>query len=555
MKPPGSAATVAAAPRRTRSERQRQIVAVFTRHGFGLLVRRSPVPVPGRSRMAGGPESLRAALEELGPTFIKLGQILSTRPDLLPDDYIQALSSLQDQLRPIDITELRDVIRQELGAFPEELYGWFDCNAFATASIGQVHLARLKSGENVVVKVQKPSIDNDIELDLAILNNLARIAVKRLDSPLVQNIDEVVTRFSDTLRDELDYVREGHNAERFAHQLGNKAGVKAPRIYWALTTKRVLTMERINGVKITDLRAISIIDVDRKRLAPDLANLIVRQIFDFGFFHADPHPGNFFIQPNGTIGVIDFGMVGTLDEGTRRALVLLLAAWVQGDIDGLVDGLFRLGVVQGGSHNGALHADLRWVLGRYHDVQLADIHLGRVMDDVFRLIRRHRMILRGDLALMAKTLVMYEGLGLMLDPEFVLVTEVRHSMYAALRRLLLPRPDAYSAALNLHALLDLSASSPQRAQRLLGQLERGELGVTVQLSQLDPLLHQVGRLINRVVLALLAAALILALTRMLDTVEAHGSPLLVSVFIVALLGTIAICLWVLLSMLRSGHLK
>jgi ubiquinone biosynthesis protein len=513
---------------------------VFRRHGFGLLVRRSPLRLPGRSRVAGGPESLRAALEELGPTFIKLGQILSTRPDLLPEDYIQALSMLQDQLHPLDTAEIAGVIRQEFGATPEELYGWFDPKPFATASIGQVHLARLKSGESVVVKIQKPGIDRLVESDLSILSDLARLAEDRVPSPVVQGLDEVVARFSDTLRDEMDYVREGRNAERFTRLFGCDGGAKAPRIYWAFTSKRVLTMERIGGVKINDLEALNMLQIDRKRLAHDLANVAVEQVFHYGFFHADPHPGNYFVQPDGTFGVIDFGMVGTLDEGTRRAFVLLVAAWVEGDVDGLVEAVSRLGVIQGRVESGMLKSDLRWLLGRYHDAQLAEINLGQVLSDAFRLIRRNRLVLRGDLALMAKTLAMYEGLGQTLDPEFVMVTEVQPAVHAALRGLLLPRPDLYSAALNLQALLDLGTNFPQRVRRLIGQVERGELGVQAQLPQLDALMRQASHLINQIVLGVLTAASLLGLPFLLRTAEDHGSPLMVIVLLSAVLITFAI---------------
>jgi ubiquinone biosynthesis protein len=526
-------------------------MAAFTRHGFGLLVLRVPVPLPGRNRLARSPEGLRAALEELGPTFIKLGQILSTRPDLLPDDYIQALSTLQDQLSPIDTAVIRTVIQSELGAPVEELYAWFDPKPFATASIGQVHLARLHSGETVVVKVQKPGIDQQVELDLSILHDMARLAVERVDSPLVQNLDEVVLRFSDTLRDELDYVREGRNAERFTRQFGYNGDVKAPYIYWAFTTKRVLTMERIMGVKVNDLQALSGLNVDRKQLARDLANVTVRQIFEFGFFHADPHPGNYFVQPNGVLGVIDFGMVGTLDEGTRRGLVLLVAAWVQADVDGLVDALFHLSIVQGGIEIGALQADLRSLLGRYHDATLADIHLDEVLSDVFRITRRHHVLLRGDLALVGKTLAMNEGLGQSLDPQFVMVTEVRPSVDAALRRLLLPRPDIYSAALNLQAFIELGATFPQRAQRLLGQLERGEFTVQARLPQLDSILGWAGRLINRIVLALLVAASILGLSQLLNVASTHNVGWLVVIIALGLLGTLALAIWLVLSMVHT----
>ena len=513
------------------------------------------MPLLRRMRLQGGPESLRNALQELGTTFIKLGQIMSTRSDLLPEDYIVALSTLQDRLPPVPIEDVRSMILHELGASPEELFAGFQEAPLATASIGQVHAATLFDGTEVVVKVQKPGIVDEVELDLHILHDLARVAASRIDSPLVLNLVEAVEHFSDALRDELDYTTEGRNVERFAQAMEGTPRIVVPRVYWMYTTPRVLTMERLFGVRIDDLTALTASGVEPRQVAHDLANMVFREIFDQGFFHADPHPGNYIVQASGAIGVVDFGLVGALDEATRRDLLLLLAAWVRSDVDGLAEGLISLGVARGGTGIAQLRGDMRRVLGRYYGARLQDINMGRVLGEIFRLARRHNLMLRGDLALMGKTLAMHEGLGLVLDPRFHLVEVARPYVEGALRRMYLPRPDAQAAALNLGALLELAGTFPQRTQRLLSRLERGEMGVAVRPEGVDSLMRDLNRMVNRLSVSILAASFIVGLALLLQlVVSTHGSHILLALFAGGLLAAGMVGLWLLLSMYRSGRL-
>ena len=548
----------AAEPRRTRLGRQRQVVTVLSRHGFGLLVTRSPLPLPAfsRSRLRGRPELLRAALEELGTTFIKLGQILSTRSDILPEDFIAALSTLQDRLPPVGVEAVRGVIQSELGAPPETLFAAFDPVPLATASIGQVHAVTLHSGERAVIKVQKPGIAREVELDLLILRDLSKLAVDRLDSPVLRSLEEAVEQFSDSLREELDYVHEGRNADHFRELLGADSSIRAPRIHWDLSSHRVLTMERIDGVKVNDIAALRAQEVDRASLARDLAGSVLQQIFEFGFFHADPHPGNYLVTPEGHLAVVDFGMIGTLDEATRRELLLLLAAWVKGDAEGMAEGLIGLGVARGGAESASLRTDMRRVVARYHDARLQELHLGRIVGEIFHLARRHHLILRGDLALMAKTVVMQEGMGLALDPQFHLVEAARPYVLGALRRLYLPKPDAQDAALGLLGLLDFASNFPQRAQRLLSRMERGDLGIAVRPEGIEGVLRDLNRMVNRLSVSILAAAFIVGLALLLQVVEnSHGSLLLLALFAGALLASAVLGLWLLLSMYRAGRTR
>lgn len=541
--------------RRSRLGRRRQVAAVLTRHGFGLLVQRSHVPIPGRARLMGGPESLRIALQELGTTFIKLGQILGTRSDLLPEEYIVALSALQDRLPPVAPAEVRAVIAEELGAPPEEVFARFDDMPLATASIGQVHAATLHDGTEVVVKVRKPGITEEIELDLLILQDLARLAADRIDSHLVQNLEETVGHFADGLRDELDSTIEARNVEHFAAGLDPRVKVVVPCVYWDYTTSRILTTTRFQGVKITDLPALTSQGVSPRWLARELARMAMHSIFINGFFHADPHPGNYIVQADGTIAVIDFGLVGRLDDSTRRDLVLMLAAWVSGDGDAMAESLIALGVAKGGSEFSQLQSDMRRLVTRYHGARLKDIQAGRMLSDVLRLARRRHLMLRGDLALMAKTLAMHEGIGLALDPYFHLPTVARPFVQSALRGIYLPPPNARTAAMNLGALIDLAGTLPRRAQRLLTRLERGEMGIAVRPEGMDPLIRDLNRMVNRLSVSILAASFIVGLALVLQTVvSTHGSRILLVLFAGGLLLAGALGLWLLVSMYRAGRI-
>ena len=474
----------------------------------------------------------------------------------MPEEYIDALTSLQDSLAPIDFDAVRGVVERELGSPPEKLFAYFDPVPMATASIGQVHAAGLPDGTSLVVKVQKPGIAAEIELDLQIVHNLSRLAAARIDLPLIWNLEEIVDQFSDGLREEVDYLHEARNAERFARLVADNTNLVVPAVHWDFTTSRVLTLDRVDGVKISDLAGLGRNGVDRCRVARALSGSVLQQVFDHGYFHADPHPGNYLVRGDGVIGIVDFGLMGVLDEGTRRDLLLLLASWVREDADGLTDGLLALGVARIGTSSQELRSDMRRVLGRYHDARLQDIALGKVLADLFRLARRHHLVLRGELALMAKTLAMHEGLGSRLDPQFHLVEEARPYVEKAMRRLYIPRADRQAAALSVGAMLDLTTSFPQRALRLLGRVERGDIGVVVRPEGMDPLMRDLNHMVNRLSVTILAAAFIVGLALLLQVVEtSHGSLFLLFLFAAGLVGAVILGLWILVSMYRAGRVR
>jgi ubiquinone biosynthesis protein len=307
--------------------RYRQISEILIGHGFGAILGqigldshlnlprrllRRPVDGNGLSTA----EHVRLALEQLGPTFVKLGQILSTRPDLLPPDYLAELSRLQDNVPPADWETVKSVIETELGGALEDKFTGFDPTPIAAASLAQVHQATLPGGEKVVVKVQRPGIRRIIDLDLTILQDLARLAQDRISWMGMYDLPELAEEFALQLRAELDYRREGHNADRFRANFKNELHLHVPKVYWNYTTSRVLTQEFISGIKISDVAALDEAGYNRHQIALYSARFIVQEILEDGFFHADPHPGNIVVMPGEVIGMMDFGTVGHLDPPT-----------------------------------------------------------------------------------------------------------------------------------------------------------------------------------------------------------------------------------------------
>lgn len=422
----------------SRRGRLLQVVAVLVRH-LVTGVRRARTDLAGAQKGGRGRAVARAlaweardGLADLGPTYIKLGQVLSTRPDLVPPVLEEALASLQDSAPTVALEEVRRSIRDALGAEPEALFACFAEEPLAAASIGQVHAATLADGRAVVVKVRRPGVVGLVELDLGILRAGAR-ALSLLPGPL-RRLDVVgfVAEFAATIRAELDYLSEGHNADRLRPQL-EALGVHVPEVVWSRTSAAVLTLERIVGEKIDDLEALDAAEVDRGRLARTLAEVYLSMVFVGGFFHADPHPGNLFVEPGGRLAMVDFGMVGTVAPEIRRGLVEILLALAGNDIARSARALRDLGVVPGGVDEAQFTVELEQLTGATVDVPLRELRLAPLLTQLMTVGRRHRLHFPRELALLVKTVVMCEGLAARLDPEFALAPVIGPFVAAGMR--------------------------------------------------------------------------------------------------------------------------
>ncbi len=368
---------------------------------------------PGRS----GAEHLRDALLELGPTFIKLGQVLSTRPDLIPPTYEEALASLQDSGPPIPFSEVREAIGHELSRDPAEAYAWLGEEPIAVASIGQVHPGRLFDGREVVVKVRRPGIIPTVDSDLAILQILAKLAIfGRRRRVVLGFIDE----FATTLRTELDYVAEAGSADQIRPSL-SALGVHVPVVFWELTTSGVLTQERVFGTKITDFPMVEEMGVDLRSVARDLAYAYLKMVFTDGFFHADPHPGNFFVEADGRLAMVDFGMMGTVTTPIRAALVEILLALATKDSMRSSAALRALGIVPSDVDEVHFAAELERLISASVELPAGEKRVAPLLADFMAVSRRHHLRFPRELGLLIKTVVMCEGLVARLDPTFALL--------------------------------------------------------------------------------------------------------------------------------------
>ena len=493
--------------------RSREIASVLIGHGWDYLLhnpengRVKPKRLQHRPPLT-RPEHLRSALEELGTTFIKLGQILSTRADLLPPDYLAELSKLQDSAPAVPFEVIREAIHKELGQPIEQVFRQFDPKPLAAASIGQAHAATLKDGTEVVVKIRRPGVVEQVDEDLKILKELANAVNGRLEFAARHDIPGIVEEFSETLRAELDYVREGHNAERFAENFADERGLHVPRVYWETSTARVLTLERIRGTKISDVGSLDKQGIDRPALARFATDVVMRMVCEHGFFHADPHPGNFFIEPDGTIGLIDFGMVGVLDDQTQDHLADLLIYVNQQDADRLVDALLDLGVTRKRIDRASLRRDVQHLMSTYWGLPLGELRITALLNDVSAAMRKNHLRLPANLSLLLKTVIMIEGLGVKLDPEFRLTTALES--YAD--RLIMRKYSPIKLIRNLgQASLDLArlgTEMPQHLRRIVSATENGSLQVGMRPEGFDPIINRFERISNRIVLGVIAAAFI-----------------------------------------------
>ena len=506
--------------------RQRQIAEVLVRHGLGYLLEplgfehlrsleRGLRRVEPRDSTPTPAERLRRVLEELGPTFIKIGQLASTRPDLLAPEYRLELAKLQDAAPRLPPGVIRPVIESELTSSLEAAFASFDFEPLAAASIGQAHAATLHDGTEVVVKVRRPGVVELVEQDLEILRNVAARADRRWESAARHDFAGLADEFAQSLRGELDYLQEGRNAERIAANFAGAADVRIPRVFWETTTSRVITLERIRGIKITDTAGLDAAGVDRRELVERATRVMAKMVFEDGFFHADPHPGNYFIEANGRIGLIDFGMVGSLNERLRDQLGRLLIALMRDDPERVARALVALGGSTGRVDVARLGEDLDPVLSRYQGKGLGDISVGTVGADLLEVGRHHGLRIPRDLALLIKTFVEEEGVAAELDPDFRIIAGLAPYATSRLTAQLSPAALARRAERLGLDLAELSVDLPADLHRALDRLAAGDLEMHLPRAELEPLLSRAERLANRIAASILIAGGAAGLARLL----------------------------------------
>lgn len=520
-------------------QRYRHILTVFTRHGFGFALSHFPAeplwlrdlhPVPERER-ASLPAHFRQALEELGPAFVKLGQMLSTRPDLLPPDYIAELSRLQDRVKPRPWEEMRPVLEASLEAPLSEVFGEITIEPLASASLAQVYAAKLRTRQKVVIKVQRPNIRPNIRTDLEILHDLARYAQEHTPLGQVYDLVEIAEDFAHTLHNELDYTIEGRNADRFRRNFAGEEAVHIPWVYWEYTTERVLVLEYIEGIKINDIEAIDAAGYDRGKIANNAARMIVQEVLQDGYFHADPHPGNFVVMKDEVIGAMDFGIVGYLSHTDRVNLIRLSNVAVQEDAKGVTDALIHIGAAPPDVDRDSLTRDIERLLHYYSGVALKKIRMDDLIDDVMPIAFDHHLKLPSNFWLLGKTLAMMEGLGLKLAPDFDIFAFASPHVTRLTIETLLPGRRWMQEMIRLGlAWGDLLEQLPHAGRLLIDRFEKGE---PIKLSIDRRNLAAVDRMVTRLALSLIISGMIIGLAWLTPVVTEAQAHWIVQAFVIA----------------------
>jgi ubiquinone biosynthesis protein len=498
-------------PRRAGNVRRfSQISRVLVRHGFGFVfdVRRDRREKKGLQEFL-APNfgvRLRRTLDDLGPTFVKFGQVLSTRSDILPEGVLSELQKLQDTAKPMPAGVAQKIIERELGAPVDEVFASFDPVPLGSASIGQVHKAVLRGGETVAVKVQRPEAPGRVAGDLELMRDFAALLDRRFGRRLFVDVGALVAEFEVVVRRELDYSAEAENARRFA---ANFAGTRVviPAVYLDLSTPKVLTEEFIEGTRFRDIRPLSFTPSERRRVATMGADAIFRMAFEDGFFHGDPHPSNLLLTPSGDLALLDFGMVAYMSQGDIEALSRLFIAVIQRDASAALRGLERLGVSYAIEIRGDLVRDLREFLNKYSGLSVGEVTLGQALSELIALARRYRLRMPPVFPLLTKALVTAEGLARSIDPT-INVYEVARP-YA--QRLLSERyrPRNVVEVVEEHALeyARYAEELPDQVSLILTEFADGEIEVQLEHGGLDELFGSVDVLANRVVFAIVTAAL------------------------------------------------
>jgi len=543
-----------------------EIAQVAVRHGFGYVFRRNRIGylIPGRNGDELDPDApasergrrLREMLDELGPTFVKFGQLLSMRPDVLPPDIIAELRGLQDDVRPFSFELAKESIEEELGQPIERLFLEFEQLPMAAASIGQVHRAVLPNGHRVAVKVQRPGAPRQIEADLSLLHQAARIAKERVRALDFIDTHELVDEFARSIRQELDYRLEARNAEIFRRNFAGHPHVKIPRVYWSYTRTRVLTLEYLEGTQVADVDELDLTMDDRRQLAYLMTEAWMTMIFRHGFFHGDPHPANVLVlgRPD-QIGLVDFGLAGKLTDSDISKATRLFIDAANENVDVLPKRLADLGVRYPPEREEQFVAELRELFYRYYGARLSDIDPLQVIREGFALIYRVNLKLPTRFLLVDRAVATLGSVGIELYPEFNVFEVAKPYARSLMIRRFTPRRIAQSASREAVNLTQIARELPYQVHDTLEQFRDGQIEVGFVHKGLDEFMQKVDIVFNRLIVALIVAGGLIG-SSLLGAFVTVG-PSVFGINFLAVIGFVlsgALGIWLFLGILRSGRI-
>ena len=548
--------------------RLHEIASVFIRHGLGDFVHR--IGIAGVLERAGAilqrspandaatldpAQRMRMALEELGPTFVKLGQVMATRVDLFPPRWIAEFEKLHAEVKPVSFEALVPELTRALGRSPFEVFRDIDTRAHGAASIAQVHRAKLKDGTPVILKVRRPGVRETIEADLRLLRRVSDLIESEIPEARRYRPAEIAEQFARSLERETDFATETRNIERFAKNFAGDPHIVIPRIYPEWTSDVLLVQEHIEGVPGTDPAAVEKAGLDRKLLAARGADAFLKMILVDGFFHADPHPGNVFFLPGNRIVVIDFGMVGRLSPQRRKQVIDLMAGLARMDEEPMLDVLLDW-ADDAYVDEAKLAADVNELAFEYEGAPLKDIRIGNVIRQFTGIVRSHSIVLPSDLSLMLKALITMEGLARQYDPDFHITEHITPMLQRALRERYQPGELVRRGRSAVSEFLGLVGGVPRDLARLLREARRGKTRIDLDLKRLDTFGQRLDRTLDRVTIGIMTASLVIGSAIVMSVREGPvilGIPVLPAIGLLGYVLAFLNSLWIFYGIWRSGR--
>ncbi len=546
--------------------RYQEILKVFVKYGFSDVVNKISIfllpEIAKNLLLAKGKNltalrthvRLRMAFEELGATFIKLGQMLSLRPDFIPAEFVTEFSKLQDSVQPDNFEGIKSILVKEFDKPISEIFLEFDETPIAAASIAQVHKAKLKTGEIVAVKILHPGVEKNVETDLDILMNLAKLIVTHIPESRLYDPVGIVKEFGKTITKELNFIIEGRNIDTFRNYMQNDATIKIPIVYWDYTSEKILVTEFINGIKISELQLMEESDIDRKQVAENGAKSFLKQVFEVGFFHADPHPGNIFVLPGNVLAPIDFGMVGRIDEEMQDNLLAILKGAVDKDTYRIARALMQIGIAEEHINLRDLQRDLMDFLDHYYGIPLNRLNTSKLMNEFMALIRNHKLKLSSDIVMMGRTLVISEAVGRNLYPQF----NMSELLIPFAKKVFLNRLNPFNRYRLLVRIaeqsIDLLKSLPDNLQSILYKLRNDKLNINFHHDGLEEFSREIDRSSNRISFSLVIASLIVGSSLI---IQIDKGPIIFGYPALGVIGYVlasVLGVWLLIGIMKSGKL-